>query len=61
MKILKHGNLSLRKFICKNCGCEFVADNTEYWQAECNGKVLWWIAECPECDNRTTDSEPWRE
>lgn len=33
MEILKHGNikkLEFQKFCCKECGCVFIADNTEY-------------------------------
>ena len=30
MKILKHGDLKPRKFTCKTCDCEFVANRDEY-------------------------------
>jgi ribosomal protein S27AE len=50
-----------RKFTCLNCGCEFVADTTEYWTVECNGSVLFWKSDCPECGDRTSKSEPWEE
>ena len=30
MKILKHGDLKPRKFTCRTCGCEFVANRDEY-------------------------------
>ena len=30
MKILKHGDLKLRKFRCRTCDCEFVANRDEY-------------------------------
>lgn len=35
MRILKQGfqNRKVKKFSCKNCGCEFEADNTEYQTA----------------------------
>jgi DNA-directed RNA polymerase subunit RPC12/RpoP len=61
MKILKHGNLKPRKFICKDCGCEFIADVTEYTQYACNRTVLWWYIDCPECGGRVNDSVPWEE
>ena len=52
MKILKHGDLKPRKFICKTCGCEFVAEMGEYeidrdiFQP--NKEVTYDIA-CPDC------------
>lgn len=61
MKILKHGNRRPRKFTCPNCDCEFVANTTEYWVTECNGVVLWYHADCPECSCESTTSEPWEE
>ena len=61
MKILKHGDLKPRKFICKDCGCEFVADAREYGSYGSNRVIICWYADCPECDARTTVSEPWEE
>ena len=61
MKILKYGSLKPRKFICMNCGCEFVADTTEYSMTAAQGIVLWYRTECPECGNWTEKSEPWEE
>ena len=61
MKILKHGNLKPRKFICHHCDCEFVADTTEYCAYECNGNPMWYFIDCPECGNKTETSEPWKE
>lgn len=61
MKILKHGNLKPRKFTCWNCGCEFVANTTEYCITMASGIPLWRSADCPECGAETTDSEPWEE
>jgi len=61
MKILKHGNMKPRKFTCLNCGCEFVADTTEYNMTTAQGIVLWYRTECPECCNWTEKSEPWEE
>ena len=51
MKILKHGDLQLRKFTCHKCGCEFVADMKEYTVKE--GGYLKipdvYSIDCPEC------------
>lgn len=37
MEIIKFGNRDKAKpkkrFVCSNCGCEFIADNTEYQSA----------------------------
>lgn len=30
MKIIKNGDLQERRFICKICGCEFIANYNEY-------------------------------
>jgi hypothetical protein len=59
MMILKHGNLKPRKFVCDQCGCEFVANAKEYGQYKYEGKVLWTYADCPECDARISYSTPW--
>jgi hypothetical protein len=59
MQILKHGNLKSRKFTCSNCGCEFVADPTEYGTTVVKGIVLWCHAHCPECGCETSDSKSW--
>lgn len=61
MKIIKHGNMKPRKFTCLNCGCEFVANTTEYWTVECDDSILFWKSDCPECGDRTNKSEPWEE
>ena len=58
MKILKHGNLMPRKFICRDCGCEFVANISEYGLYPGSA---WRYSACPECEARTFDSEPWEE
>lgn len=59
MKILKHGNLKERKFICRVCGCEFVANANEYYAITANCMHLWYSTTCPECNNDTSISEPW--
>lgn len=61
MKILKHGNLKPRKFICKDCGCEFVANISEYSSYPNSATGFWLYSDCPECEARTFDSEPWEE
>ena len=48
MKILKHGDLKPRRFTCKNCGCEFVADMSEYEVAYCDHEKCYCV-DCPEC------------
>jgi hypothetical protein len=59
MKILKHGKSRPRKFVCCQCGCEFVADVNEYKTGEYDGIFIQAVSYCPECDTRTTNSEPW--
>lgn len=59
MKILKHGNLNPRKFVCDQCGCEFVVNLKEYGRYTANGITLWVYADCPECDTRISYSTPW--
>ena len=61
MRILKHGNLKPRKFICQSCGCEFIAEAHEYSTTMANGIILWHTADCPDCANSTTTSELWDE
>ena len=56
MKIIKHGDLKPRKFICRYCGCEFVANAREY-----NTSEHWIFMYCPDCDTQVFDSEPWEE
>ena len=59
MRIIKQGILPERDFICKICGCEFVANLTEYksaklyWQPSC---TLFEI-DCPCCGNQILDQE----
>lgn len=58
MEIIKNGDLSkLHKklrFFCRICGCEFIADDTEYEypeqiQAVCDGVKV--KCTCPTCGN----------
>ena len=60
MKILKPGNQAQRKFICENCGCEFVADIDEYYRTERFG-VIYYKCDCPHCNYTSESSEPWEE
>ena len=55
MQIIKHGNLKPRHFVCKYCGCEFVADMREYKTAA-NGDNF--FVDCPECDMRFDQRAP---
>lgn len=61
MKILKDGNLKERKFICDICGCEFIANSTEYYATNAGHQILWYVSTCPCCHNDTYSSEPWEE
>lgn len=61
MKILKHGNLNPRKFVCHICGCEFVADGNEYDTVSQFNQIVYHIVQCPYCRCDTTDSELWEE
>ena len=53
MKILKHGDLQPRKFTCTRCGCEFVADMTEYYSKEYDyplgDRGIHYHVTCPDC------------
>ena len=60
MYILKHGVKGPRKFVCKQCKCEFVADVTEYWMMEKFG-VTYYKCDCPECTYTSETSEPLEE
>ena len=46
MQILKHGSMMPRKFICKFCGCIFVADRSEYSTAASGDNFY---VTCPDC------------
>ena len=59
MKILKHGNLKLRKFICWRCNCEFIAEVSEYNTQMVCGEPIWHTAFCPECAAETNQSCKW--
>lgn len=48
MKILKHGDMMLRKFTCKFCECVFVADRSEY---KAVSSVDHFCVTCPDCDS----------
>lgn len=43
MRILKEGKVEQRKFVCPDCGCEFVATlgDTEWWGDQ--------VLSCPTC------------
>lgn len=61
MEILKRGKLERRKFTCWHCGCEFVANPSEYSSTYCNGVALWHDSNCPECGRNTSNNEIWGE
>lgn len=60
MIVLKHGKKNPRKFVCINCGCEFVANAAEYWRSEKFG-VVFYECDCPECNYTIKTSESWQE
>lgn len=64
MKILREGTIPLKliTFTCRNCGCIFEADKTEYTgitnhmeELESNGSGYKCI--CPTCSNVVYDNE----
>lgn len=59
MRVIKHGDMKPRKFTCLNCGCEFIANTTEYCAIQVDGKIMFWTCECPECSVITSKSELW--
>lgn len=59
MKILKPGKAEMRKFVCPNCGCVFVAT-----QADRNRQDRDFVSHCPQCDYagiQWCDGEPYEE
>ena len=60
MKIIKQGKVPERTFICEACGCEFIANFSEYTHERIYYKfiqrTLWEIFEsqCPCCGNTVT-------
>lgn len=61
MRILKHGDLKPRKFVCRFCGCEFVAEIGEYKITNPAENYFWYSVYCPECDSYIDNSEHWEE
>lgn len=61
MKILKHGKQMPRKFVCKLCGCEFVAEQNEYETMISGGNIIGYSIYCPDCNVEVCGSEPWEE
>ena len=61
MLIIKEGSSKPLKFICKYCGCEFVANVKEYNTYTNNGVVSYCYTYCPNCDTEIVDSEPLEE
>ena len=55
MEILKHGDperiKKIRKFECNQCGCEWLADRTEYCFSGMQYNIQHIACECPECHN----------
>lgn len=62
MRVIKYGDTNrlrgIRRFICKECGCEFEADKTEYkyifdQREDCG----WYSIRCPTCNQLVTKDE----
>lgn len=48
IEILKHGtSREMIKFICEECGCEFLANCEDYYRILLEDKT--WGNKCPEC------------
>lgn len=61
MRILKKGNLASlikpEKFVCRVCGCEFIAEPREYEIADEHlqkSRGIRAISRCPMCESVTT-------
>lgn len=48
MEIIKHGYLHPRRFTCEYCGCEFIADKSDY--IECASQTSCYV-DCPDCNH----------
>lgn len=63
MEIIKHGNgakRSPRTFICKECGCTFVARPTEYRTRKCFNQYACYDIhqiDCPDCGETVVETE----
>ena len=61
MEIIKPGDLSRlehkRAFKCPFCGCEFIANKSEYrtYDTHCNHSYC--VCECPTCHNKVFAEE----
>lgn len=53
MVIIKEGDLSrldfIKTFKCNACGCEFLADHTEYEYAGTQYNIQYYKCKCPTC------------
>ena len=63
MKIIKSGRGGGKKpvtFVCKECGCVFVAEPTEYSTRKCFSSLEMFnvhSCKCPECGEHVTETE----
>lgn len=49
MRIIKHGCMTVKEFVCDRCGCEWEADKTECrWVIMTQGRNGY-ACRCPEC------------
>ena len=61
MKIIKQGDLrrldKTRRFTCRDCGCIWDANQTEYrYESDGRNEDLW-ICECPTCGRKSYNSQ----
>ncbi len=58
MKILKPGKVEMRKFVCPDCGCVFVADESDLHFTPIEAKI-----KCPCCwlEQKWMRGEPYEE
>lgn len=56
MEIIKPGDLSRLKqtktFKCCRCGCEFLADKSEYRYGGTQYNTIYYVCNCPTCNNQ---------
>ena len=61
MKIIKQGDPSLalkeKTFKCVECGCEFIANKTEYKYCGSQYNIACYMAICPTCSHKVYTEE----
>lgn len=60
MEIIRKGDLRrlkhIKRFYCRDCGCVFDADNTEY-QYDNQYNEEYWYCKCPTCGRNAYDTK----